>query len=643
MLMPSKYAVADNPSWAGRLHIASTALKLGGGGGSMKRLLPAALLAVLVCILSVFSAAPGPGIAPAAAQDRWLDLPAPTGVSAVNGDNPGEVVISWHPVAGAAFYRIAWIAAADAAAVTKNGGDWLPAIALTNIAAAAADTAMQQHTLTRLNPGARYTFLVGSLRVQTGTPSWSVPAELNLTLGALEPDDIIQITTPVGLTVNEPGAFGGYTLWTTLGWLPRPRFVYIIDGDGQLVHRREGSTTHSKLLENGNMLEVTSWIIREFNPAGELLWKYKFEHHIHHDFLKLPNGNVLLLLNERKTRAEAIAAGANPAFVQPEGLEIDYIVEVRPIYPDDAEVVWEWSVWDHLVQDYDPSKANFGIVAEHPELVDINYNLRQGWLTDGKPASDHMLHANGLDYHPEREQILISARNFSEIWIIDHSTTTEEAAGHTGGNGGKGGDLLYRWGNPQAYRAGTFADQQLFWQHNPYWIPEGLPGAGNILIFSNGGEYAGRTLDHSAAVEITPPASGYGYDRDVGGGARYGPAGPVWTYTAANPADFSSPRLSNAQRLPNGNTLLVSGMDGVIFEVTPAGKTVWRYVNPIAWYEPIYQGDPIGVNPDFIGLGLRLQQNAIYRAYRYAPDYPGLQYYDLTPQGTLELYRDDGQ
>ena len=135
------------------------------------------------------------------------------------------------------------------------------------------------------------------------------------------------------------------------------------------------------------------------------------------------------------------------------------------------EVVGEWSVWDHLVQDYDPAKANFGVVAEHPEL----------------------------------EQILISARNFSEIWIIDHSTTTEEAAGHSGGNGGKGGDLLYRWGNPQAYRAGTFADQQLFWQHNPHWIPEGLPGAGNILIFNNGYEYEGRYPDYSSVVEITPP------------------------------------------------------------------------------------------------------------------------------------------
>ncbi|MGC8644373.1 MAG: hypothetical protein ACP5XB_31305, partial [Isosphaeraceae bacterium] len=60
----------------------------------------------------------------------------------------------------------------------------------------------------------------------------------------------------------------------------------------------------------------------------------------------------------------------------------------------------------------------------------------------------------------ELDQILLSVHSFSEIWIIDHGTTTAEAATHKGGRSGKGGDLLYRWGNPQAYRAGTAADQQ---------------------------------------------------------------------------------------------------------------------------------------------------------------------------------------
>ena len=612
----------------GCFHIASTALKVGGGG--MKRFLPPAALAVLVCALYLFSAGP----APATAQDRWLDLPAPTGIAAVNGENPGEVIISWNPVAGAAYYRIAWIAADDADAVTENGGDWLEAIAYTNISAvAAADTdSGMQHTLTRLNPGARYTFLVGSLRVKNGTPSWSAPAELNLTVGILPHDKVIEITVPIGLTANEPGAYGGYTLFAA-----RNGTSYLVNLDGYLVHQWDTPDIyHARLLENGNMLGTSrNGVIYEIDPAGNLLWTYQHRPLQHHDFLKLPNGNVLLLTELSKTAEEAIAAGANPAFVHPDGLLVDSIVEVRPIYPDRAEIVWEWSIWDHLVQDYDPSKANYGNVSEHPELLDINYNLRQ------TPGHD-WLNSNGLDYNPDLDQILFSVRNISEIWIIDHSTTIAEASGHTGGNGGRGGDLLYRWGNPQAYRAGTFADQQLFWQHNPYWIPEGLPGAGNILIFNNGNEYLGRDRGYSSVVEITPPASSYNYAMDDGAGSRYGPAQSAWTYTSENPPDFISRILSNAQRLPNGNTLVVSGQDGAIFEVTPAGKTVWRYVNPVVQRGALYQGEPMRVRPNQGGIG-PLWNNLLYRAYRYAPDYPGLQHYDLTPKGTVERYRNDGQ
>ena len=640
-----------------RFLIRSTALKVGGGG---KWFLLPALLAVIVCALLLFSVI-GPW--PAATQDRLLDLPAPTGIAAVNGENPGEVIISWNPVAGAAFYRIAWIATADADAITENGGDWLDAIAYTNISPAAdtdadadadadtdagadanantdddADTGTQ-HTLARLNPGARYTFLVGSLRVKNGTPYWSAPAELNLTTGVLPYDPFRRSSVPVGLTANEPGAFGGYTLFAA-----RDETPYLVDADGHLVHHWDAAEIiHARLLENGNLLGSDyDGTIYEINPAGNLLWEYRYPIWQHHDFLKLPNGNVLMIVRELKTQAEAVAAGANPAFVSPEGLNNERIIEVRPIYPDRAVVVWEWSLWDHLIQDYDPSKANYGNVSEHPELVDINYTLRQLSLTQ-RATKDDLLHANGLDYHPELDQVMFSARNMSEIWIIDHSTTIAEAAGHSGGKGGKGGDLLYRWGNPQTYRAGSFADQQLFWQHNPYWIPEGWPGAGNVLIFNNGDEYEGRYLDYSSVVEITLPASGYGYAMDAGGGVRYGPTQPVWTYTAENPPDFLSRRLSSAQRLPNGNTMVIDGLQGVIFEVTPDGATVWRYVNPVVGKGPIYQGGTIAVAQTAREQPGPFWRNALFRAYRYAPDYPGLQHYDLTPKGTVELYPDDGQ
>ena len=166
----------------------------------------------------------------------------------------------------------------------------------------------------------------------------------------------------------------------------------------------------------------------------------------------MPNGNVLLLSRQKKTAEEAIAAGADPDLVSTDGLNLPHIVEARPIGPASCEIVWEWSAWDHLIQDLDSSKANYGVVAEHPELIDLNF----------RPPVPHdpqwWMRSNGIDYNAELDQIVLTVRFFGEAWIIDRSTTTSEAAGHSGGKGGKGGDLLYRWGNPRAYRAGTPED-----------------------------------------------------------------------------------------------------------------------------------------------------------------------------------------
>ena len=155
---------------------------------------------------------------------------------------------------------------------------------------------------------------------------------------------------------------------------------------------------------------------------------------------------------------------------------------MRPAGESGGEVVWEWAVWDHLIQDFDPSKENYGVVAEHPELIDINF-LQESRIKRGRAQIEgwilrDWLHINAIDYNPELDQIMLSPRHFSELWIIDHSATMEEARGHSGGNGGVGGDLLYRWGNPRAYGHGDADDQRLFWQHNTQWIAQGLPGRG---------------------------------------------------------------------------------------------------------------------------------------------------------------------
>jgi hypothetical protein len=300
---------------------------------------------------------------------------------------------------------------------------------------------------------------------------------------------------------------------------------------------------------------------------GTIVWDFRYNTDgrlSHHDVKTLPNGNILLIAWETKTRTEAIEAGRNPAYVSTtRGFMPDHVIEVQPTGPTSGTIVWEWHVWDHLIQDYDSSKANFGVVGDHPELVDANY------VTASDPD---WMHTNSIDYNEEFDQILISVHNFNEIWVIDHSTTTEEAAEHTGGNSGKGGDLLYRWGNPQTYNAGLSNDQKLFNQHDATWIKSGCPGQRNILVFNNG---ANRPGSHYSTVdEITPPVNDDG-EYYLEPGSAYGPETQTWVYSPL--PSFYSSHFSGAQRLTSGNTLICNGEQGKIFEVTPQGSTVWQY------------------------------------------------------------------
>ena len=243
-------------------------------------------------------------------------------------------------------------------------------------------------------------------------------------------------------------------------------------------------------------------------------------------------------------------------------------------------------------------------MAEHPELVNLNFGedalapiaatkdgsdkLKSvgyiGANTAGRPrASPDWTHFNGVAFNPDLDQLMVSVHAFSELWIIDHSTTTAEAASHAGGRGGQGGDLLYRWGNPSAYRAGKKADQKLFAQHNAHWIAKGLPGEGHVLVFNNGTNRPDGS--YSSVDELVLPVDSQGrYARATAGDREvwaYEPEQAVWSYTAPTKTDFYSFFISGAQRLANGNTLICSGANGTIFEVTPEKEVVWKYVNPV--------------------------------------------------------------
>ena len=186
------------------------------------------------------------------------------------------------------------------------------------------------------------------------------------------------VAKTVGLFLNEPEAFGGYTLFNK-AW---SETIYLIDNQGRVVHKWEldAKSLFARLLENGNLLTLANTdqgsYVREVDRNGNVLWDCT-QGMPHHDFLKMPNGNVLLLSRQLKTDEEVIAAGANPEFSAPEGLFAPHIVEVRITGPASCEIVWEWSAWDHLIQDFDSGKANYGVVAEHPELIDLNFRLSE--------------------------------------------------------------------------------------------------------------------------------------------------------------------------------------------------------------------------------------------------------------------------
>jgi hypothetical protein len=434
----------------------------------------------------------------------------------------------------------------------------------------------------------------------------------------------------VGLTFCTDEADDGYTLFSPM----RSQTTYLIDIFGQQVN--SWNTGYNPglsgyLLEDGRLLRTgnvganptfngggSGGAVEIFEWDGTQVWDWQYsenQHRLHHDIEYLPNGNILMIAWELKSEAEAIAAGRNPNLITQGSLWPDEIIEVTPTGPTTGDIVWEWHAWDHLVQDFDSNQANFGDVGDHPELIDVNQanNGNSDWL-----------HTNGVDYNAELDQILLSVHNLDEIWIIDHSTTTAEAAAHSGGDSGKGGDLLYRWGNPQNYDAGVAADQQLFVQHDARWIEDGFPGADNIMIFSNG---QGRPGGNSSSVEeIAPPVDGNG-NYTLTPGSAFGPSTTEWTY-AANPANsFYAQNISGAHRLENGNTLITNGPAGTSFEVTPAGQTVWQYTNPVNANGTIPQGN----NPN---------QNPVFRARRYQPDYAGLAGRDLTPSTFIENWTD---
>ncbi|CAL2056716.1 aryl-sulfate sulfotransferase [Tenacibaculum sp. 190524A05c] len=334
--------------------------------------------------------------------------------------------------------------------------------------------------------------------------------------------------------------------------------VYLLQKDGKKFH--EWTLTNelgndAYLEDSGKLLALlktdddkiifggSGGQIQVINPDNTIDWQFVYsteDYNLHHDIERLPNGNIIALVWEKKTAADA----------QDRGYQLDkdvYIESVIEVNPSTNQIVWKWSSWDHLIQDADNTKMNFGSVSNNPQLIDINFNN----LDNGD-----IMHANAIEYDEKNDIIFISVNFYHEVWVIDHSTTTDQAKTDTGGNYNKGGNLLYRFGNPSTSKnTGT----QLFSNnHACNIINDNLPGAGNMLIFNNG-----SAQSQSVVHELQLPTP---FDFNTAPTS-------VWSFTDAN---LFSSKVSGAYRTENGNTIITEGDFGY-WEVTASKEVVWKY------------------------------------------------------------------
>ena len=212
---------------------------------------------------------------------------------------------------------------------------------------------------------------------------------------------------------------------------------------------------------------------------------------------------------------------------------------------------------EHLIQDFDSSASNYGVIADHPEKIDLNYYEEE---------NGDLMHANGLYYDTTREVIYLSVNFYSEVWVIPHQYDTETTRGPSG-------DLVFRFGNSSAYKG---EDERLFYSnHHPTLVEHDLATQGNFLIYVNGSNDS-----KSIVYEFILPST---FDSNP---SNWNTPEVSWSYSHP---DLFFGKISGAYRLPNGNTLICEGDYGY-WEVTPSGEIVWKYNGggPTFWRGYVY-------------------------------------------------------
>lgn len=447
-------------------------------------------------------------------------------------------------------------------------------------------------------------------------------------------------------------AFNGYTLFGARGK------SYLIDMEGRVINTWPLGT-NPRLLDNGNLLDASKDDpsgfegFQELDWDGNLIWEYyetREDYHPHHDYVRIFNPKlqaytILYIANRDLTHEQCIAAGCDPADGPYNNAQMDAIVEVDR----DGNVVWEWWFFDHVVQDIDPTKDNYGIIADNPGKINLNL--------PGRPVKRDWLHCNSLDYNENLGQIVTNSVQ-GEFYVIDHDNTF--IAGDPNGSialaASGAGDFLYRFGDPARYDQGdppsiledwtssTTGTKQIGGSHDIQWIDPGLPGEGHLLVFNNG-QYLFERTPQSYIVEINgyldsagndtgnyvnPPEAGYymwELPKDTHKAKKQMSNQITWIYHSKSNQGFFSHIGSGCQRLPNGNTLICAMTEGHIYEVTSEGDLVWEYINPIT------RDGALKVLPDNYPM-----YNSIFRAYRYAFDHPAFMGRDLTPGEPITGY-----
>ena len=374
---------------------------------------------------------------------------------------------------------------------------------------------------------------------------------------------------PVGVTkYNQKEAYKGFTLWCSMGQKGK---VYLMDMKGKVVHTWNMPLppgNYGFLLENGNLLYAGR---TKFGHGGS-------DHHMS------GKGGVVY---EESWDGDTITKLYQP------NQHHDFDKMPNGNY---LAILWEplpRDMWSRVIGGVPGTEFSDGYIFEEKIVeLDPQNNVVWEWLPSQHlsfedypvgPLDDRLewLHANSLDYLPAgnpitgKEAIMISLRHPSTCIIVDKAS----------------GKVVWRYGG---FIEGEWG--RLGQQHDFSMIPENLPGGGNILIFDNGDKlpsvkaanmYWG--IGHSRVLEIDPDSKKVKWEYDH--------EDKDWDFPIPQKDKFHSGYISGAQRLPNGNTLICDGAHGRIFEVTKSKEIVWEFINP--------------------------EQKAIFRAYRYGPDFPG--------------------